>query len=635
MNRAEQEAAAAERYRSTTRQRKDNRKAREAAHTAVADSPAQLEARARRLVRKGEVDVDALVRAVTGPDKGTVLERIIGAANELQGVNFLARGAEAARTVARVSIRSGRDVVGFGTAFLVGRRLALTNNHVLPDARTAAGSFLEFDLEAGVDGLPKPVVRFELDPGTLFATDEHLDYTLVAVRPDASGRVAGEVFGWNTLAATQGKIVTGEPVNVVGHPDGRPKEIAVRANELVNQLSDFLHYNSDTLPGSSGSPVYNDQWEVVALHHAGVPDPAGGPDAWIANEGARISRVLAHLSGLDLDAAQRRVVAELGAQAQPEAGARPAVAAARPAGPEDVAALPRIAAGLPGRPSASGRRLVYLHGRGQGGRDPAALRADWTGGLARGLAAGGMAPVDAADACVPFYGDVLDGLVDGAREAVPFVGTTAEQLAPPSGPAREAYGALLRETAERTGMPAGEQEGAFVGGLVAALQGPLSWIAGRSGLDDLVIATVFRDVALYLEDDIVRRAVLDTVRADLPPDGEIVLVAHSLGAVVALDLLRELPAGRTVPLLVTAGSPLGLDAVQKRLLAGGPERPRNVGTWVNAWAAADAVAIGCPLADDWADVRDLRTDNPKDRPHDIREYLADPRVATAVGGLLR
>jgi pimeloyl-ACP methyl ester carboxylesterase len=183
-------------------------------------------------------------------------------------------------------------------------------------------------------------------------------------------------------------------------------------------------------------------------------------------------------------------------------------------------------------------------------------------------------------------------------------------------------------------MPAGERaeakEAGFLGGLVALLQRPLSWVANRSGLDDVVIAMIFRDVAVYLDREPVRAAVLSSVRETVPPDGEVVLVAHSLGTVVALDLLEQLP-GVTVRLLVTAGSPLGMDSVHKRLLAGGPKRPARVGTWLNAWAAADAVAIGCPLTDIWGDVHNVLTQNRKDRAHDIDEYLSAAEVAREIG----
>jgi endonuclease G len=115
-----------------------------------------------------------------------------------------------------------------------------------------------------------------------------------------------------------------------------------------------------------------------------------------------------------------------------------------------------------------------------------------------------------------------------------------------------------------------------------------------------------------------------------------VLVSHSLGTVVAMDLLTRLPDQLQVQQLVTAGSPLGMDTVFKRLLTGGPHRPDRVGDWLNAWCPADAVAIGCPLRDDWGDrVTEVITNNPKDRAHSIEEYLADRRVADAIGATLR
>jgi endonuclease G, mitochondrial len=166
---------------------------------------------------------------------------------------------------------------------------------------------------------------------------------------------------------------------------------------------------------------------------------------------------------------------------------------------------------------------------------------------------------------------------------------------------------------------------------VSLLQRPLSWVADRSGLDDVVIATIFRDVAAYLDREQVRTAVLNTVRETVPMDREVVLVAHSLGTVVAVDLIEQLPPGVAVPLLVIAGSPLGMDSVHKRLLAGGPKRPARVGTWLNAWAAADAVAIGCPLADTWTGVQDVLTQNRKDRAHEIDEYLSAAMVAGEIG----
>jgi endonuclease G len=647
MNLQEQQQRMIDRYRRTADERAEIERKQAEAGTPVVDSTEQVRARTEHLVASGAVSAGAIARALPDPDavQAVELERILGLASELQGVAFLSRGARAARTVARIAIVQRGRRAGFGSGFLVGERLLLTNNHVLPDAATAAESFADFDFEVDDEGLAKPVVRYALAPDVLFVTNVDLDATLVAVKPGGNGQLPGTVHGWNRLIAHQGKIVIGEPVNVIGHPDARLKEIALRDNALLNQLEYFLHYKTDTEPGNSGSPVFNDQWEVVALHHAGVPG-AGG-NGWVANEGARVSVLLHWLDGIALPPAQRAVLSELGPQAKPETATTVSAGTTADGQVEPMSSAPVEAAsaavgtgrGIRGQ-RAGTRQVVFLHGRGQQGRDPATLRAGWAGGLARGLAAAGLPPLDAKEAWFPYYGDTLavmtaNGRERAAAEAFGAELTTAEAYAPDDPSARAVYAALIDEAAARAGMPVGEREaaveGGFLGGLVSLLQRPLSWIADRSGLDDAVIATIFRDVAAYLDREPVRTGVLNAVLETVPTEGEVVLVAHSLGTVVAMDLIEKLPPGVAVPLLVTAGSPLGMDSVHKRLLAGGPKRPARVGTWLNAWAAADAVAIGCPLADTWTGVQDVLTPNRKDRAHDIDEYLSAAGVAGEIG----
>src|SRR6185369_4641513 len=89
------------------------------------------------------------------------------------------------------------------------------------------------------------------------------------------------------------------------------------------------HYEGDTEPGSSGSPVFNDQWELVALHHSGVPemDQAGnfkdidggiwrpGDDParlhWVANEGIRVSRLVDHLSAANVKDHEKELLTQM------------------------------------------------------------------------------------------------------------------------------------------------------------------------------------------------------------------------------------------------------------------------------------------------------------------------------------
>jgi endonuclease I len=108
-------------------------------------------------------------------------------------------------------------------------------------------------------------------------------------------------------------VLLGEYVSIIQHPNGEPKQLALRENQLIDLLPDFLHYRTDTAPGSSGSPIFNDQWEIVGLHHSGVPkrdadgnilsrdgkiwtqDMGEHQIDWAANEGIRISRIAKHI----------------------------------------------------------------------------------------------------------------------------------------------------------------------------------------------------------------------------------------------------------------------------------------------------------------------------------------------------
>jgi endonuclease G, mitochondrial len=302
------------------------------------DDPERVALRAQRIMAQPAA-TEALGAAQGGDleSLGAVdsefLERIIGGSN-LLGIAFLEVGATVAHTVGRIHINNQFQELGLGTGFLVSPRLLLTNNHVLPNAESARFSVVEFHFQNGVDGRPLTSHTFELRPGVFFATNPTLDFTLVAVseqsRPNGNASsVPLTRFGFNRLSREQGKILIGELINVIQHPDGRPKQIALQQNELIDRLDNFLHYQTDTAPGSSGSPLYNNQWEVVGLHHSGVPERRDGqiisidgtpwtPDMgearvrWIANEGARISSILEQASGLPgLSAEQRRLLDEM------------------------------------------------------------------------------------------------------------------------------------------------------------------------------------------------------------------------------------------------------------------------------------------------------------------------------------
>ncbi|MFP1624043.1 endonuclease [Streptomyces sp. 5K101] len=321
---------AAARYENRTAQRERNRTVLETRGVLYADAPERVEKRLARLGADWAM-ARAIERTPTEPPSsagstlqlppeaftGEVLglERIIGR-NNLAPVAFLEEGFQVSRSVGRVTITGPGG--GHGTGFMVSPSLLLTNNHVLRTPEDANRSRVAFAFQDGVDGGPLVPAVFALEPQRFFVTDRALDYSLVAVAPRGTQGEALSSFGRLVLSEAQGKVIIGEFVNIIQHPRGEPKQIALRDNQIVDVLERFLHYESDTREGSSGSPVFNDQWEVVALHHSAVPktDDQGRPLsvdgsvwrpdmgdqqlAWRANEGVRISRVLSALHEVSL-----------------------------------------------------------------------------------------------------------------------------------------------------------------------------------------------------------------------------------------------------------------------------------------------------------------------------------------------
>ncbi len=183
------------------------------------------------------------------------------------------------------------------------------------------------NLEENVFGEVKVQEEFRLDPDAFFYTDQKLDATIVATRKRSARGTEVKAFGYLPLIRGEGKILRGWNVNIVQHPTGGNKLVSFRNGMLVEiegpqAQPELCYYTSDTGKGSSGSPVFNDAWEVVALHHHALPkmnanrevlDRDGKPITeeeaakdpsridWIANEGTRVSRLVQALEAAALE----------------------------------------------------------------------------------------------------------------------------------------------------------------------------------------------------------------------------------------------------------------------------------------------------------------------------------------------
>ena len=227
----------------------------------------------------------------------SIREKVWGDSLDFVNVAFLQRGAQIARSVARVADKNGHTC---GSGVLIGEGLFLTSHRVIATARQARQLYLEFDYECDLSGNSRKSTRFNFDT-SLFITDPEtgLDFTVIGVGEVIDGPETLNAFGISALSTASDKHMIGEFINLVQHPKGRFKEVVLHENRLVNRTGDCLHYAADMEPGSPGSPLYNSEWQIIALHHWGGPWVDGGnksdPERFEINEAIRVSAIIARL----------------------------------------------------------------------------------------------------------------------------------------------------------------------------------------------------------------------------------------------------------------------------------------------------------------------------------------------------
>jgi V8-like Glu-specific endopeptidase len=231
--------------------------------------------------------------------------------DDMVSYGFLFAGLKAGEAVARLQVPrhdngtpaklpSGALDVHVGTGWLLANDLILTNHHVINARRQGEATASAGDLALQAQNT---TVQFDYDAETmagtilnvskLEASDADLDYAVLRLKePIARAPL--------TLNRTKLEVAKDDylAVNIIQHPFGGPKKVAIRNNLIYDSKFPKLRYFTDTEHGSSGSPVLNDSWQVVALHRASafVEDVKfqGRLTGWV-NEGTQITAILEDL----------------------------------------------------------------------------------------------------------------------------------------------------------------------------------------------------------------------------------------------------------------------------------------------------------------------------------------------------
>ena len=203
-------------------------------------------------------------------------EAVLGSRASFLEMSFFTKGIRTSRVVCKIEVSlNGKKNVG--TGFLISESHLLTNNHVIPTEDAARNAECFFNFEDDEEGWPKRTFSY-CAPKTdklFFESDSRLDWTVIKLE----GR-PGYKWGYTELCDYIPAI--NDSANIVGHPNGDKKKISMSNNRIAYIDEGTIKYFTDTEGGSSGSPVFNDNWQVIALHrgackNGGVPFNFGCP----------------------------------------------------------------------------------------------------------------------------------------------------------------------------------------------------------------------------------------------------------------------------------------------------------------------------------------------------------------------
>ncbi len=214
-----------------------------------------------------------------GSSVADVREKIIGE-NTLRDIYILNLALEASKAVVYLQLPKGA-----GTGFMIASDLLMTNNHVIANQEQAEQTEYTFNYQLDINGKQCDIQTTQALPGGAFYTNAELDYTVVSLK-------YLPLFG-SPLILKSKQVRPDDRVAIIQHPGGHLKKISMQNNFVAYADANVVQYTTSTLPGSSGSPVFDDEFKVVAIHHSGgMLDEPGTQRRYLRNAGTSMVAVL-------------------------------------------------------------------------------------------------------------------------------------------------------------------------------------------------------------------------------------------------------------------------------------------------------------------------------------------------------
>lgn len=230
--------------------------------------------------------------------------------------------------VVEIRQRKGKGKAN-GSGFLIGPRAVLTNYHVVSD-------YLEDTdaqkLQVRFDAEPQTDTIREADEGVVFAVKEilisspytkgdpgnrkgppekdELDFAILLLDEDAGNSMIGGGGAqkdplkrdYIEMPFDNPKFEVGGPLIIYQYPGGRELMMSIDTEAVLETAWHGMRvrYRNNTERGSSGSPVFDMEWNLVALHHATGPDTEGEAELVEFNQGIPIALIRDYVEAQEL-----------------------------------------------------------------------------------------------------------------------------------------------------------------------------------------------------------------------------------------------------------------------------------------------------------------------------------------------